>query len=89
LISVHLQSALLTPPIRESALRRLAGHILGAGGLLSAIALTVGTSWEWNIGGRGRPLQILSSSLFELMIIVGGVSILIGFFLQSRLQGFD
>ena len=67
----------------------LAGGITG---FLSAIALTVGTSWEWNLNVGGRPIASIPPYIiimFELMILVGGLSGLVGFLVHSRLPAFE
>jgi Protein of unknown function (DUF3341) len=64
----------------------------GITGFLSAIALTVGTSWEWNINVGGRPIASIPPYvviMFELMILLGGISGVLGFFVLSRLPAFD
>jgi hypothetical protein len=64
----------------------------GITGFLSAIALTVGTSWEWNLNVGGRPIASIPPYIvimFELMILLGGVSGVTGFFVLSRLPAFD
>jgi hypothetical protein len=64
----------------------------GITGFLSAIALTIGTSLEWNLNTGGRPVVSIPPYIvimFELMILFGGVSGVIGFFLLSRLPAFD
>jgi hypothetical protein len=76
---------------RRSAVRWfvLLGGIFG---FLSAIAITVGTSLEWNLNTGGRPVVSIPPYvpiMFELMILLGGVSGVIGFFLLSRMPVFD
>ena len=64
----------------------------GIFGFLSAVAITVGTSWEWNLNTGGRPVASIPPYvviMFELMILLGGVSGVIGFFLLSRLPAFE
>ncbi len=68
---------------------QLFGGIIG---VLSAIALTFGTSWEWNLIVGGRPIISVPPYIvimFELMILIGGLSGLTGFFLHSRMPVFD
>ena len=60
--------------------------------VLTAIALTVGTSWEWNLNTGGRPIASIPPYIiimFELMILIGGLSGVTGFFLHSRLPAFE
>jgi hypothetical protein len=64
----------------------------GVSGILTAIALTVGTSYEWNLNVGGRPIASIPPYIiimFELMILMGGLSGLLGFFFHSRLPAFD
>ena len=64
----------------------------GITGFLSAVALTIGTSLEWNLNTGGRPVVSIPPFvpiMFELMILFGGVSGVVGFFLLSRLPAFD
>ena len=64
----------------------------GITGFLSAIALTIGTSLEWNLNTGGRPVVSIPPYvpiMFELMILFGGVSGVVGFFLLSGLPVFD
>ncbi|HJU10193.1 MAG TPA: DUF3341 domain-containing protein [Candidatus Binataceae bacterium] len=68
---------------------QLFGGIIG---LLSAIALTFGTSWEWNLIAGGRPVISVPPYIvimFELTILIGGLSGLTGFFLHNRMPVFD
>lgn len=72
---------------RPSAVRNfvLAGGIFGA---LSGFALTLGTSWEWNLNAGGRPIASVPPYLiivFELMILCGGLAGVAGFFLTSQM----
>ncbi|HLW71129.1 MAG TPA: DUF3341 domain-containing protein [Candidatus Binataceae bacterium] len=64
----------------------------GITGFLSAIALTVGTSLEWNLNTGGRAVASIPPFIvimFELMILFGGVSGVTGFFLHSGMPVFD
>jgi hypothetical protein len=64
----------------------------GITGFWSAVALTIGTSLEWNLNTGGRPVVSIPPFIvimFELMILFGGVSGVIGFFLHSRMPAFD
>jgi len=67
--------------------------LLGAiTGFLTAVAVTIGTSLEWNLNTGGRPVVSIPPYvpiMFELMILFGGVSGVIGFFLLSRLPAFE
>jgi hypothetical protein len=68
---------------------QLFGGIIG---FLTAIVLTVGTSWEWNLNVGGRPIASIPPYIiimFELMILVGGLSGVTGFFLHSRLPALE
>jgi hypothetical protein len=64
----------------------------GITGVLTAIAITFGTSWEWNLVAGGRPIISVPPYIiimFELMILLGGLSGLTGFFLHSRMPEFE
>ncbi|HKV53911.1 MAG TPA: DUF3341 domain-containing protein [Candidatus Binataceae bacterium] len=68
---------------------QLFGGIIG---LLSAIALEFGTSWEWNLIVGGRPVISVPPYIvimFELTILIGGLSGLLGFFVHNRMPVFD
>jgi hypothetical protein len=63
----------------------LAGGITG---VLTGIAVTVGTSWEWNLVVGGKPVVSLPPFIiimFELMILFGGLSAALSFFLFAGL----
>jgi hypothetical protein len=60
----------------------------GITGVLTAIAVTIGTSWEWNLNAGGRPIASIPPYIiimFELMILIGGLSGVAGFFFHSRM----
>jgi Protein of unknown function (DUF3341) len=60
----------------------------GITGVLTAIAVTIGTSWEWNLNAGGRPIASIPPYIiimFELMILIGGLSGVTGFFFHSRM----
>jgi hypothetical protein len=64
----------------------------GIAGLISAIVLTFGTSWEWNLIVGGRPVISVPPYIvimFELTILIGGLSGLTGFFVHNRMPRFD
>jgi len=64
----------------------------GITGVLAAIALTFGTSWEWNLNAGGRPVISVPPYIiimFELLILIGGLSGLTGFFIHNRMPVFD
>jgi hypothetical protein len=64
----------------------------GITGFLSAIALTVGTSWEWNLYTGGKPIASIPPYIiimFELMILLGGLAGISGFFFHSNLPAFE
>lgn len=61
-------------------------------GFLTACAVTIGTSLEWNLNTGGRPVISIPPFIpimFELTILFGGISGVIGFFLHSRMPVFD
>jgi len=64
----------------------------GITGFLSAIALTFGTSWEWNLIAGGRPIISVPPYIiimFELTILIGALSGLTGFFVHNRMPVFE
>jgi Alternative complex III, ActD subunit len=64
----------------------------GIAGFLTAVVVQIGTAMEWNLNVGGRPIASIPPYvpiMFELMILFGGVSGVIGFFLLSRLPVFD
>ena len=82
--SEHLTEALGygRSPVRKIV---LAGGITG---VLTGIALTVGTSWEWNLIVGGKPVVSIPPFIiicFELMILFGGICGLLGFIFNAGL----
>jgi hypothetical protein len=64
----------------------------GITGFLTAIVMTIGTSLEWNLNTGGRPVVSIPPFIpimFELMILFGGISGVIGFFFHSQMPVFD
>jgi Protein of unknown function (DUF3341) len=73
-------------PVRKFV---LAGGITGA---ITALVLTVGTSWEWNLNTGGRPIASIAPYIviiFEMMILFGVLGAVSSFFILSRLPAFD
>ncbi len=67
----------------------LLGGITGA---VSAFALTIGTSLEWNLVAGGKPIASLPPYIviaFEMMVLFGGLSALSGWILLSNLPSFE
>lgn len=67
----------------------LSGGIFGA---LSGFAITLGTSYEWNLNAGGKPIASIPPYLiivFELMILCGGIAGLLGFFFYGRVPALD
>ena len=61
-------------------------------GLATAIAATFGTSLEWNTIAGGRPIVSVPPYIiimFELMILIGGLSGLTGFYFHGGLPALD
>ncbi len=76
---------------RKSPLRALvlAGGITGA---LSGFALTIGTSMEWNLIAGGKPIISMPPFIiiaFELMILFGGISAVLGFLWWAGMPALD
>ena len=64
----------------------------GIAGVLTGLAVTVGTSWEWNLVAGGKPVVSIPPFIiimFELMILFGGLSAALSFFIFARLPQFD
>jgi hypothetical protein len=60
----------------------------GIAGVLTGLAVTVGTSWEWNLVAGGKPVVSIPPFIiimFELMILFGGLSAALSFFFFARL----
>lgn len=67
----------------------LAGGITGA---ITALVLTVGTSWEWNLNTGGRPIASITPYIvivFEMMILFGVMGAINSFFILSGLPSFE
>jgi hypothetical protein len=67
----------------------LAGGITGA---ITALVMTVGTSWEWNLNTGGRPIASITPYIiiiFEMMILFGVLGAVTSFFFTSGLPAFD
>jgi Alternative complex III, ActD subunit len=66
--------------------------ICGIGAALLALAITIGTSVEWNIIAGGKPIVSLPAFLvvtFELMCLGGAAGGVLGFFLLNGMPAFD
>ncbi len=75
----------------KSAVR---GFVLAGGiaGVLGGFALTIGTSWEWNLVVGGKPIVSMPPFIiiaFELMVLFGGTLAVLGFFLTARMPALD
>jgi hypothetical protein len=86
--SHHIEHAIGKP---KSTVRAfvLTGGILG---VVSAIALTVGTSWEWNLDVGGKPVVSWPPFIiiiFELMVLFGGISAVLSFLFNARVPAFE
>jgi hypothetical protein len=67
----------------------LTGGILG---VISALALTIGTSWEWNLVVGGKPIVSWPPFIviiFELMVLFGGISAVLGFLFKAQVPAFE
>ena len=73
-------------PVRKFV---LAGGITGA---ITALVMTVGTSWEWNINTGGRPIASITPYIiiiFEMMILFGVLGAVSSFFFKAGLPSFE
>jgi len=67
----------------------LTGGILG---VLTGLAITIGTSWEWNMVAGGKPIISWPPFIiicFELMILFGGIAAVLSFLLNARVPAFE
>ena len=67
----------------------LAGGITGA---ITALVITVGTSWEWNLNAGGRPIASITPYIvivFELMILFSVLCAVNSFLFFARLPSFE
>jgi len=86
--SHHIEHAIGKPKSRVRAFV-LTGGILG---FLTAIAITVGTSWEWNLNVGGKPVVSWPPFIiimFELMVLFGGISAVLSFLYTARVPAFE
>lgn len=86
--SQEIASAAETRPshVRSFAL------VSGIFGALLALAITIGTSVEWNIVAGGKPIVALPAFLvitFELMSLGAAIGGVLGFFLLNGMPAFD
>jgi len=86
--SHHIEHAIGKPksPVRAFV---LAGGITG---VLTALAITIGTSWEWNLVVGGKPIVSWPPFIiiiFELMILFGGISAVLSFLVNARIPAFE
>ena len=86
--SHHIEHAIGKPksPVRAFV---LTGGILG---VISALALTIGTSWEWNLVVGGKPIiswPPFIVIMFELMVLFGGISAVLSFLFNARVPSFE
>ncbi|HXN86932.1 MAG TPA: DUF3341 domain-containing protein [Candidatus Binataceae bacterium] len=64
----------------------------GIAGVLTGLAVTVGTSWEWNLVAGGKPVVSMPPFIiimFELMVLFGGLSAALSFFFFAGLPSLD
>jgi hypothetical protein len=68
--------------------------VLGGGisGILTGLAITIGTTYEWRLDAGGKPLLSWPPFIvicFELMVLVGGISGFLGVLMMSRIPAFE
>ena len=86
--SHHIEHAIGKPKSRVRAFVLTGGAL----GIVSAIALTVGTSWEWNLVVGGKPIVSWPPFIiimFELMVLFGGISAVLSFLFNARVPAFE
>ena len=86
--SHHIEHAIGKPksPVRAFV---LTGGILG---VIAAVALTIGTSWEWNLVVGGKPIVSWPPFIvimFELMVLFGGISAVLSFLFNAGVPAFE
>lgn len=67
---------------RPKSQARWATFTGGITGVLTGLAITIGTTWEWNLNAGGKPLVSWPPFIvicFELMILLGGIFGVLGF----------
>ncbi|MGB6090972.1 MAG: DUF3341 domain-containing protein [Candidatus Binataceae bacterium] len=86
--SHHIEHAMGKPKSKV----RLFVLIGGITGILTALAITIGTSWEWNLVAGGKPIISWPPFIiicFELMILFGGISAVTSFLINAGLPAFE
>jgi hypothetical protein len=64
----------------------------GVAGVLTGLAITIGTTWEWNLNAGGKPLVSWPPFIvicFELMILLGGIFGFFGFLAFSGVPALE
>ncbi|MGH7814835.1 MAG: DUF3341 domain-containing protein [Candidatus Binataceae bacterium] len=64
----------------------------GIAGVLTGLALTIGTSYEWSLDTGGKPIISWPPFIvicFELMILLGGISGFLGFLFMSGVPALE
>ncbi len=77
---------------RPKSRARWATFTGGVTGVLTGLAITIGTSWEWNLNVGGKPVVSWPPFIvicFELMILLGGIFGLLGFFAFSGVPALE
>jgi Alternative complex III, ActD subunit len=77
---------------RRKSRVRLFVLIGGITGVLTGLAITIGTSMEWNLVAGGKPIISWPPFIiicFELMILFGGISAVLSFLGNARVPAFE
>jgi len=64
----------------------------GIAGILTGLAVTIGTTYEWRLNAGGKPLVSWPPFIvitFELMILLGGISGFLAFLFMSGVPAFE
>lgn len=64
----------------------------GISGVLTGLAITIGTTYEWNLNAGGKPLLSWPPFIvicFELMVLLGGIFGFLGVLGLARVPSFD
>jgi hypothetical protein len=78
----------------ERAKSPVRAFVLGGGitGVITGLALTIGTTFEWNLGSGGKPMLSWPPFIiicFELMILFGGISAVLSFLLNAGVPAIE
>jgi Alternative complex III, ActD subunit len=78
----------------ERSKSRVRAFVLAGGitGVITGLALTIGTSMEWNLVAGGKPIVSWPPYIiimFELMILFGGISAVLSFLFNAQVPALE